>query len=98
MYELGDVINVDEMVLDVSWGFLGGAWLQGLTCGALTSGVFVIGLKFGDIEDSHVRVLEWLGRQIVGASPMRDDVNKFNRAISTGNRLVLWLEEEFGST
>lgn len=96
--ELDDVIEVDEKVLRACWGFLGGTLLQGLTCGALTAGVLAIGSRLGEIEDSHIRVLKMTGRMIVGADPMREDVNRFNRAINTSHRLALWFEDQFGST
>lgn len=96
--ELDDVIDVDEKLLRASWGFVGGTVLQGQTCGALTAGVIAIGSKFGEIENSHLRVLGMMVRMTVGADAMRDDINKFNRSVNAGNRLGTWFEEEFASS
>ena len=96
--ELDDVIDVDEKLLRASWGFVGGTVLHGQTCGALTAGVIAIGSKFGEIENSHLRVLGMMIRMTVGADAMRDDINKFNRSVNAGNRLGTWFEGEFGSS
>jgi len=96
--ELDDIIEVDDDLLRASWGFLGGTLLQGMTCGALTAGVLAIGSKIGEIEDSYCRVLRMQRMKMSGGDMMREDLNKFNRAINVSHGLVLWFEGEFGST
>jgi C_GCAxxG_C_C family probable redox protein len=98
LHDLDDVIDVDEDLLRASWGFVGGTLLQGLTCGALTAGVLVIGSVFGEIEDSYVRALKLIHQAFVDGDIMRGDLNKYNRAINISHELTRWFEEEFGST
>lgn len=92
------VVYADEKLLRASFGFLGGTLFQGLTCGALTAGVLAIGLILGEIEDSRARVLKWILQMVRGDDELRDEANKFHRAINAGNQLVLWFEKEFSST
>lgn len=96
--ELSDVIDVNEILLEASRGFVGGTMLSGETCGALTAGVLAIGSKIGEIEDSYIRVMIMMGKMMTGKDAMADDVNKFNRSINVGNRLAVWFEGRFGST
>lgn len=98
LHELDDVIDVDDNLLRASSGFIGGTLLQGLTCGALTAGVLTIGSAFGEIEDSYIRALKLIRQAFVDGDIMRDDLNKYNRAINMSHDLTLWFEEEFGST
>lgn len=98
LHELNDLIAIDGRLLHASWGFLGGTLLQGMTCSALTAGVLVIGMESGEIENSYIRVLRWMGQPFVGGDAMRDDLNKFNRAINVGHELALWFTEEFKSS
>ncbi len=96
--ELGGVIDVNEILLKGSLGFIGGTVLSGETCSALTAGVLAVGAKIGEIEDSYIRVMSMMLKMMTGGDAMADDVNKFNRAINVGNRLAVWFEERFGST
>jgi C_GCAxxG_C_C family probable redox protein len=96
--DLGDIVPVDDDLLKMSWGFVGGTLLSGNTCGALTAGVLAIGSKVGEIEDSYLRVMNMMAKMMTGGDAMADDVNKFNRAINVGNRLMSWFEEEYKST
>jgi hypothetical protein len=69
-----------------------------MTCGALTAGVLVIGSIFGGIEDSYLRVLRMVGLMVAGRDAMKNDINKFNKAINIGNNLALKFIDEFGSS
>jgi hypothetical protein len=40
-------------LLDATSGFIGGTLFKGMTSNALTAGVMAIGLKAGEIENSH---------------------------------------------
>jgi C_GCAxxG_C_C family probable redox protein len=96
--ELDNQIIADEKLLRASWGFIGGTLMQGMTCGALTAGVLVIGSIFGGIEDSYLRVLRMVGLMVAGRDAMKNDINKFNKAINIGNNLALKFIGEFGSS
>ncbi len=97
--DLADVIDADDELLRSSYGFVGGTLLKGMTCGALVAGVHAIGLKFGGVEESYLRVLKLMG--LFKFSPdnaMKENVNKANRAMNTSYLLALLFEEEFAST
>lgn len=95
---LGDTIPVTRKLLDGTSGFIGGTVFKGLTCSAFTAGLMAVGLKLGEIEDSHVRVFRMLATMIVGGNALADHMNKFNRVMNIGNRMSKWFTKEFGST
>jgi len=95
---LGNVIPVNQELLDATSAFVGGTLFKGLTCGAYTAGVLVIGMKMGEIENSYLRVVRMLMLMASGGKPFKDEVNKFNPAINTAYRLSKWFRKEFGST
>jgi hypothetical protein len=95
---LGNVMPVNQELLDATSAFLGGTLFKGLTCGAYTAGVLAIGLKLGEIENSYPRVARMLVLMASGGKPFTDEVNKFNPAINTAHRLSKWFRKEFGST
>jgi C_GCAxxG_C_C family probable redox protein len=96
---LGDVIHVDDELLNASYGFLGGTVLKGLTCSALTAGVHAIGMKFGGIENRYMKVLKLMYLFMFNPdSAMNDHINKANRAMNISYELALRFEEEYGST
>lgn len=95
---LGNIIPVDQDLLDATSGFVGGTLFKGLTCSAFTAGVMAIGLKIGEIENSYLRVMRMLALMMSGGDAFPDGVNKFNRALNTGHRLSKWFRAEFGST
>jgi C_GCAxxG_C_C family probable redox protein len=96
--QLSHTIPVDQELLDATSAFLGGTLFKGITCSAFTAGVMAIGLKIGEIENSYLRVMRMVGLMVSDGDPFNDSVNKFNRAINTGNRLSKWFRTEFGST
>jgi C_GCAxxG_C_C family probable redox protein len=98
LHELDEFTGGDESILRASWGFLGGTLMQGMTCGALTAGVSALGLKFGEIEDSYLRVMRWTLQLLIDGDIKREDLNKFNRSINISWELAKWFEWEFGST
>ncbi len=57
---LGGTITVTEELLNGTGGFIGGTAFKGLTCSAFTAGLMAVGLKLGEIEDSHLRVFRML--------------------------------------
>jgi hypothetical protein len=95
---LGDTIPVTQELLDGTSGFIGGTVFKGLTCSAFTAGLMAVGLKLGEIEDSHIRVIRMLATMIVGGNALADHMNKFNRVMNIGNRMSEWFTKEFGST
>jgi hypothetical protein len=78
--------------------FMGGTVFTGMTCSALTAGVMVLGLAFGEIEDSHARVARMIATMAVGGDAFADGMNAFNRSMNLGHDLAEWFEAEFGST
>lgn len=98
LLELKDVIDLNEEQLRATWGLLGGTVLEGMTCGALAAGVLAIGLKYGGLENSYLRVPKMLFRIAAGLEFMNEDYNAFNKSMNIGNRLGLWFKEEFGGT
>ena len=97
-HHLADTIPVSEGLLNGSSGFMGGTLLTGMTCSALAAGVMALGLMFGQIETSHLRVLHMVGLMAVRGDAFADDVNAFNRTMNLGNRLAQGFTAEFGST
>jgi hypothetical protein len=95
---LGDTIPITQELLDGTSGFIGGTVFKGLTCSAFTAGLMAVGLKLGEIEDSHLRVIRMLATMIVGGNALADHMNKFNRLMNIGNRMSKWFTKEFGST
>ena len=96
--QLGDTIPVTRELLDGTSGFIGGTVFKGLTCSAFTAGLMAIGLKIGEIEGSHLRVIRMLATMIAGGNALADHMNKFNRLVNIGNRMSKWFTKEFGST
>jgi hypothetical protein len=95
---LGDTIPVTQGLLNGTSGFIGGTVFKGLTCSAFAAGLMAIGLKLGEIEDSHLRVIRMLATMIVGGNALADHMNKFNRVMNIGNRMSGWFTKEFGNT
>jgi hypothetical protein len=95
---LGNIVPVNQDLLDATSAFVGGTLFKGLTCSAFTAGVMAIGLKIGEIENSYLRVTHMLALMMSGGDAFPDGVNKFNRALNTGHRLSKWFRNEFGST
>jgi hypothetical protein len=95
---LGDTIPVTQELLDGTSGFIGGTAFKGLTCSAFTTGLMVIGMKLGEIEDSYLRVIRMLATMIVGGNAFADHMNKSNRLMNIGHRMSKWFTKEFGST
>ncbi|MCU0502972.1 MAG: C-GCAxxG-C-C family protein [Anaerolineae bacterium] len=97
-HHLEDTIPVSEDLLNGSSGFMGGTAFTGMTCSALAAGVMALGLMFGQIENSHLRVLRMIGLMAVRGDAFADAVNAFNKTMNLGNRLAQWFTVEFGST
>jgi hypothetical protein len=97
-HHLADMTPVSEDLLNGSSGFMGGTLFTGMTCSALAAGVMALGLMFGQIENSHLRVLHMIGLMAVRGDAFADDVNAFNKTMNLGNRLSQWFTAEFGST
>jgi len=97
--DLADVIKVDDELLRASYGFLGGTVLKGITCGALTAGMLAIGIEFGGIENSYMKVANMMRLFMFNTdAAMNAKINKANHAMNVGYDLALRFEEEFGST
>ena len=97
--ELGNDLNIDNEVLNSSYGFIGGTVLKGMTCSALVAGIHAIGLKYGGIESSFLRVLKLTGLFMFNSeNTMRDNTNKANRAMNISYMLALRFEDKFSST
>jgi hypothetical protein len=88
----------NQLLFDTASAFMGGTLLMGRTCSAFTSGVMVIGLKLGEIEDSYLRVIRMLAIMTAGGNAFDERINKFNRSMNIGYRLSKWFVKEFGST
>jgi hypothetical protein len=95
---MGNTIPVTRELLDGTSGFIGGTAFKGLTCSAFTAGLMAVGLKLGEIEDSHLRVIRMLTIMIIGGNAFANHLNKFNRPMNIGNRMSKWFKKEFGST
>lgn len=78
--------------------FVGGTAFAGMTCSALAAGVMLIGLAFGEVENSRPRVLRMVATMAVGGNAFSNDLNAFNRAMNLGHELARWFEGAFGST
>lgn len=98
LQQLNGTIPVTQELLDGTSGFIGGTVFKGLTCSAFTAGLMAVGLKLGEIEDSHLRVFRMLATMIAGGDALADHMNKFNRVMNIGNRMSEWFTKEFGST
>ena len=96
-HRLQGAIPVSEGLLNGSSAFIGGTAFTGMTCSALAAGVMALGLRLGQIETSHLRVLHMVGLMAVRGDAFADDVNAFNGAMNLGGRLSQWFTAEFGS-
>ncbi|MBN1534279.1 MAG: C-GCAxxG-C-C family protein [Spirochaetes bacterium] len=96
--KLQGAIPVDREMLDGASVFMAGTLFRGMTCGAFTAGVMAIGSALGEIESSRLRVLRMIALMMIDGDAMRDDINRFNRAINAGHRLSQWFTGEYGST
>jgi Putative redox-active protein (C_GCAxxG_C_C) len=96
-HRLQGAVPVSEGLLNGSSGFIGGTVFTGMTCSALAAGVMALGLRLGQIETSHLRVLHMVGLMAVRGDAFADNVNAFNGAMNHGNRLSQWFTAEFGS-
>jgi C_GCAxxG_C_C family probable redox protein len=85
-------------LFDATSAFMGGTLFMGRTCSAFTAGVMAIGLRAGEIEDSHLRVIRLLAIMTVGGDAFDDGLNKFNPSMNRGYKLSKWFVGEFGST
>ena len=95
---LGDVIAVNEQLLNGTAAFMGGTLLKGMTCSALTAGIMAVGLRTAEIEDSFLRVMRMIALMVLGGDAFADHVNKFSRTMNTGNRIAEWFAGKFGGT
>ena len=96
--QMSDTFPVTRELLDGTSGFIGGTVFKGLTCSAFATGLMVVGLKLGELEDSYLRVTRMLATMMVGGNALADHMNKTNRLMNIGNRMSKWFSEEFGST
>jgi hypothetical protein len=85
-------------LFDAVSAFVGGTLFMGKTCSAFTAGVMAIGLRAGEIENSHLRVIRLLAIMTVGGDAFDERINKFNRSMNHGYQLSKWFVKEFGST
>lgn len=85
-------------LLDVTSAFMGGTIFMGLTCSAFTAGVMAIGLRYGEVENSPLRVARMLTIMTIGGNAFDERINKFNRSMNKGYRMSKWFKQEFGST
>jgi len=85
-------------LVDAVSPFVGGTACEGMTCGALTAGVLLVGLAAGEIEDSPLRVLRMVGTMAAGGDAFAENLNAFNRAMNLGHALARVFEAEHGST
>jgi hypothetical protein len=95
---LRHTIPVSQALLDATSGFVGGTVLKGMTCSAFTAGVMAVGLRIGEIENSHLRVMRMIATMVMGGNAFHNDLNKFNRSMNIGYRISRWFFHEFGST
>jgi hypothetical protein len=89
---------VTRQLLDATSAFIGGTAFLGQTCSAYSAGLMAVGLKLGEIEDSHLRVARMLAIMVAGGHAFADHLNKFNRLMNIGHKLAEWFKGEFGST
>lgn len=87
-----------QELLDATSAFVGGTVFAGMTCGALTAGVMLIGLEIGEIENSLPRVLRMIGTTAVRGDAFAEDLNAFNRSMNRGHDLATWFRAWFGDT
>ncbi|HEY3450653.1 MAG TPA: C-GCAxxG-C-C family (seleno)protein [Myxococcales bacterium] len=88
----------EPALLDAASAFVGGTAHAGLTCGALTAGVMLLGLAYGQSEHGPRRVLRAMAGMATGGQAFPDDVDAVNRAMDEGRKLATWFRSEFGST
>jgi C_GCAxxG_C_C family probable redox protein len=98
LHQTRGVEALGPALLDATSAFVGGTAYAGLTCSALTAGVMLLGLAYGEIEQSPLRVLRMIVTMAVRGDASADDVNAFNRAMNKGHELATWFTAEFGST
>jgi hypothetical protein len=89
---------VEPALFAATSAFVGGTACCGMTCSALAAGVMLLGLAFGELEDSRRRVLKMIGTMAVRGDAFADDLNGFNRAMNRGHELATWFAAEHGST
>ncbi len=95
---LGYIPTKHQELFDAVSAFMGGTLFMGKTCSAFTAGVMAAGLKAGEIENSYLRVIRLYAIMTAGGYAFDEQINKFNRSVSLGNRLSKWFVKEFGST
>lgn len=95
---LGPASAVDAAALDAASGYLGGTLFMGLTCGALTAGIMVLGAGLREFERSLPRVMRMIILMKTGGDAFADRINRFNRIMNSGRRLAAWFTGEFGDT
>ncbi len=95
---LSDTVEITEQHLRAAKGLVGGTVMQGMTCSALTAGVLAIGLQYGRIESSYLRVPKLLFKIAAGHEFMDERYNAFNKSMNIGSSLGMWFKEQFGST
>lgn len=88
----------NRQLSDATSAFMGGTLFMGMTCGALAAGVMALGLRYGEIEDSPLRVIRLLTIMTLGGNAFDERINKFNKSMNKGYRLSRWFVKEFGST
>ena len=98
LYNLSNIIDINDKILRVSWGFVGGTLLQGLTCGALTAGVLAIGTKFGASKDKFSRVMKLMRMMKKNEDYNKENLNNFHKAMMISKDFGKWFEKEFGSS
>ena len=98
LIHLGYTSTESQELFDAASAFIGGTLFMGKTCSAFTAGVMAIGLRAGEIENSHLRVIRLLALMTVGGNAFDERINKFNRSMNRGYRMSKWFVNEFGST
>ena len=78
--------------------FFGGTACLGMTCGALTAGVMILGRRLAEIENSYLGVLRMIVLMKTGGDAFADRINAFNVTMNLGNRLARWFAAEYGGT
>jgi hypothetical protein len=96
-HHLEAAVPIRDGLLNGTSGFIGGTVFTGMTCSALAAGVMALGLRLGQIETSHLRVLHMVGLMAVRGDAFADDVNAFNVTMNLGGRLSEWFTAEYGS-
>jgi len=96
--ELGGTVAAPPELRDATTAFMGGTLFTGMTCSALTAGVMALGMRLGEVENSHARVLRMIGTMAAGGDAAADELNAFNPVLNLGHKLARWFKREFGST